>query len=237
MWFRGVIVLLMGVIGLVLLIVCANLTNMLLARGNMRRHEIAVRRALGATRTRLLRQLLTEYLVLALIGGGLGLLLSIWTSHLLQVTLTQMVQSLPMLGGVAFTLPLSPDYRVVIYTLLLSLLTAMVFGLYPALQFSKSDPGSALEGRGGHFRTTGEPLAITKFPGGQPIRGLLFLLICAGLLIQGLRRSLSSRSRFRDQTCIHGCPARWSQSVADPPEADHGPAKIIAQRRICRNFL
>jgi predicted permease len=191
LWFRGVIVLLMGVIGLVLLIVCANLTNMLLARGNMRRHEIAVRRALGATRTRLLRQLLTEYLVLALIGGGLGLLLSIWTSHLLQVTLTQMVQSLPMLGGVAFTLPLSPDYRVVIYTLLLSLLTAMVFGLYPALQFSKSDPGSALKDGAA---TSGQQVSrsrLRSFLVGSQFAVSLFLLICAGLLIQGLRRSLT----------------------------------------------
>jgi ABC-type antimicrobial peptide transport system permease subunit len=104
-------------IGLVLLIVCANLINMLLARGNLRRHEIAVRKTLGASRTRLLRQLLTEYLVLALIGGALGLMLSLWTSRLLQITLTQMVGSLPMLGGVAFALPLSPDYRVVAYTL------------------------------------------------------------------------------------------------------------------------
>jgi macrolide transport system ATP-binding/permease protein len=191
LWFRGVIVLLMAVIGLVLLIVCANLTNMLMARGNMRRHEIAVRRALGASRTRLLRQLLTEYLLLALIGGGLGLLLSIWTSRLLQLTLTRMVESLPMLGGVAFTLPLSPDYRVVVYTLLLSLLTAMVFGLYPALQFSRTDAGSALKDEAA---TSGQQVSrsrLRNFLVGSQFAVSLFLLICAGLLIQGLRRSLS----------------------------------------------
>ena len=190
LWFRGVIVLLMSVIGLVLLIVCANLTNMLMARNNMRRHEIAVRRALGASRVRLLRQLLTEYLVLAMIGGGLGLLLSIWASRLLQVTLTQMVESLPMLGGVAFRLPLSPDYRVVGYTLLLSLLTTMAFGFYPALRFSQSDFGSALKDE---VATSGQQVdraRLRNFLVASQFAVSLFLLICAGLLTQGLRRSL-----------------------------------------------
>ena len=202
LWFRGMIALLMAVIGLVLLIVCANLTNMLMARCNMRRHEIAVRRALGASRSRLLRQLLTEHLVLALIGGGLGLLLSIWTSHLLQVTLTQMVQSLPMLGGVTFTLPLSPDYRVVIYTLLLSLLTAMVFGLYPALQFSKSDTGSALKDGAA---TSGQQVSrsrLRKILVGSQFAVSLFLLICAGLLIQGLLRSLRVNPGFETRRVL-----------------------------------
>ncbi|MGA9587310.1 MAG: FtsX-like permease family protein, partial [Terracidiphilus sp.] len=191
LWFRGVIALLMVVIGLVLLIVCANLTNMLMARGNARRHEIAVRRAMGASRTRLLRQMLTEYVVLGLIGGGLGLLLSVWTSQLLQVALKQMVQSLPMLGGATFTLPLLPDYRVVVYTLLLSLIAAMVFGLYPALQFSKSDASSALKDG---VATSGQQVSrsrLRSFLVGSQFAVSLFLLICAGLLIQGLQRSLS----------------------------------------------
>jgi predicted permease len=204
LWFRGVIVLLMAVIGLVLLIECANLTNMLMARGNMRRHEIAVRRALGASRTRLLRQLLTEYLLLALIGGGLGLLLSIWTSRLLQLRLTRMVESLPMLGGVAFTLPLSPDYRVIAYTLLLSLLTAMAFGLYPALQFSQTDAGSALKDEAA---TSGQQLSrsrLRNFLVGSQFAVSLFLLICAGLLIQGLRRSLTVDPGFETRRVFTG---------------------------------
>jgi len=191
LWFRGVVAMLMGVIGLILLIACANLTNMLMARGTMRRHEIAVRRALGATRKRLLRQLLTESLVLGLLGGACGLLVSFWASHLLQVVLQQLVQSLAVLGGAAFSIDLTPDLRVFAYTLFLSLLTGVLFGMVPALQFSKSDGTSALKVEGA---TAGQQISRSR------LRNLLVagqfavslcLLICAGLLLQGLRRSLS----------------------------------------------
>jgi predicted permease len=191
LWFRGVVAMLMGVIGLILLIACANLTNMLMARGTMRRHEIAVRRALGATRKRLLRQLLTESLVLGLLGGACGLLVSYWASHLLQVILQQLVQSLAVLGGAAFSINLAPDFRVFAYTLFLSLLTGVLFGMVPALRFSKSDGTSALKVEGA---TAGQQTSRSRLRNllvaGQ-FAASLFLLISAGLLLQGLRRSLS----------------------------------------------
>ena len=191
LWFRGVVASLMGVIGLILLIACANLTNMLMARGTMRRHEIAVRRALGATRKRLLRQLLTESLVLGLLGGAFGLLFSFWASHLLQVVLQQMVQSLAVLGGAAFSINLSPDLRVFAYTLILSLLTGVLFGMLPALKFSKSDGAGALkvEGATAGQQTSRSRLRNLLVAGQFAVS--LFLLISAGLLLQGLRRSLS----------------------------------------------
>jgi len=191
LWFRSVVALLMAVVGLVLLIACANLANMLMARGNVRRHEIAVRRALGASRTRLLRQLLTESILLGLMGGACGLGLSVSMSHLLGFALTQMVRSLPVAGGSAFTIQLTPDIRVFSYTLLLSLGTGLVFGLYPALQFSKSDTVSALKDEGA---TSGEQISRSRLRsllvGGQ-FAVSLFLLISAGLLLQGIRRSLT----------------------------------------------
>ena len=190
-WFRSVSALLMAVVGLVLLIACANLANMLMVRGNMRRHEIAVRRALGASRARLLRQLLTESILLGLMGGAGGLVLSVWMSHLLGVVLTQMVQSLPLVGGGAFTLQLTTDVRVYAYTLLLSLCTGVAFGLYPALQFSKADALSALKDEGATAgQQTGRSRLRSLLVGGQ-FAVSLFLLISAGLLIQGIRRSLT----------------------------------------------
>ena len=191
LWFRSVAALLMFVVGLVLLIACANLANMLMARGNVRRHEIAVRRALGASRTRLLRQLLTESILLGLIGGAGGLVLSAWMSHLLGAVLTQMVQSLPLVGGGTFTLQLTTDVRVYAYTLLLSLCTGVVFGLYPALQFSKADAISALKDEGATSgQQTGRSRLRSVLVGGQ-FAVSLFLLISAGLLGQGIRRSLT----------------------------------------------
>ena len=190
-WFRGVVAMLMGVIGLILLIACANLTNMLMARGTMRRHEIAVRRALGATRTRLLRQLLTESLLLGLMGGACGLLVAFWASHLLQVVLQQMVQSLAVLGGAAFSINLTPDLRVFAYTLILSLLTGVLFGMLPALKFSRSDGIGALKVEGATAGQQSSRSRLRNLLVAGQFAVSLFLLISAGLLLQGLRRSLS----------------------------------------------
>ena len=162
---------LMTVVGIVLLIACANIANLLLARANRRRKEIAIRLALGADRTRLVRQLLTESLLLAILGGGAGLLLAYWLVDALAVT------TLPLPLPVDDNLAL--DGRVVVFTTLLALATGVLFGLAPALQASRPDVVPVLKNE--------------SVPSGSPRRGWLALIsLRQGLVVSQIALSLIS---------------------------------------------
>ncbi|MGI8732772.1 MAG: ABC transporter permease [Pyrinomonadaceae bacterium] len=135
------LLLLFGAVSFVLLIACANVANLLLASAATRQKEMAIRTALGASRLRLIRQLLTESLMLAFVGGAIGLLLALWGVVLMTKLLPQ---NFPRLGEINL------DWRVLIFTLLASALTGILFGLTPALQSSRTDVQESLKesGRG-----------------------------------------------------------------------------------------
>jgi macrolide transport system ATP-binding/permease protein len=169
---------------LVLLIACANVANLLLARASVRNKEIALRLSIGASRWRLVRQLLTESLLLALAGGLLGSLIAFWSSR----TITRFVMShLPhdVLSGV--TLNVAPDMRVLAFALLLTHLTGVAFGLIPALQSSRLDLNTAMKGDGtaGVSGKKSGRFLLNALVGAQ-VAVCMVLLLAAGLLLRGL---------------------------------------------------
>jgi macrolide transport system ATP-binding/permease protein len=169
--------------GLVLLIACANVSNLLLARASVRQKEIALRLSMGASRWRLVRQLLTESLLLSAAGGALGSLLAFWSfAGVAHFVIAHLPKHFPTLA-----LNLAPNLTVLAYALALTLLTGVAFGLLPALQSSRLDLNTALKGDGaftGSGRKSGRVLR-NLFVGAQ-IAVCMVLLLAAGLLLRGL---------------------------------------------------
>jgi len=172
---RELLLVLLAAVGFVLLIACVNVASLLLARSTGRAREFAIRAALGAGRGRILRQLLTESTLLALAGGGLGLMLAAWGT---KAALLHLPQGLPRSSEVGL------DTRVFLFTLGVSLLCGIVFGLAPALRTSKADLHHALK-EGGRGTGGGSHRARRVFVVAEMAMALV-LLIAAGLMIRSL---------------------------------------------------
>jgi putative ABC transport system permease protein len=203
---RPMLVVLLGAVGFVLLIACANVANLLLARAAARHREMAIRGALGASRSRVVRLLLTESVLLAIAGGALGLILAIWSLDLL-VSLKP--ANLPRLAEIGV------NRTVFLFTAAVSLLTGVLFGLAPAWQVSKSDLNEGLKesGRGG-----------SDAPRRHRMRALLVisevalslvLLIGAGLMMRSFARLLAVDPGFKPD---HVLTAFVSLPVAKYPK-------------------
>ncbi|MDE0108166.1 MAG: ABC transporter permease [Bryobacterales bacterium] len=169
---------LMGMVGIVLLIVCANVTNLLLARTSARTKEIATRLALGARRMHLAGQLLAENTVLAIGGAALGIALAYWTGNALLALAPRQI------GGGELILDVSPDWRVFLFTLAVSTLVSTCCGIAPALRSARVDPGSAL--KGGTSLRLPRRLPFNKLLVVAQVALSLVLLVGAGLFLRSL---------------------------------------------------
>jgi predicted permease len=182
----------MGVVVLVLLLACTNLVNMLLARASERHREIAIRLAIGAGRARVLRQLLTESVLLALLGSALGLALAYGAVEFARFRM-------PVVFG--FTpIELQMDWRVLVFTVALSLLTGILFGLLPGLQATRPDLIPALKNEstlGGYRRSRLRNVLVVA-----QVSLSLVLLLCAGLVLRGLQRAQQIDPGFNPEQAV-----------------------------------
>ncbi|MEW6210873.1 MAG: ABC transporter permease [Acidobacteriota bacterium] len=190
---RPALLALLGAVGLVLLIACANVANLMLARAASRQKEIAIRQAMGASRLRIIRQLLTESAMLSALGGGLGWLLAWWG---VDVMVALSPPDTPRVQEIGL------DRYVLLFTLGVSLLTTILFGLVPALLASRVDLNETLKEGGRASVASRRPLRSALVI--SEIALALVVLIGAGLLVQSFARVLSADSGFKTENIMTG---------------------------------
>jgi putative ABC transport system permease protein len=193
--YRGAILVLMAAVGFVLLIVCANVANLMLARAASRQKEMALRAALGANRSQIIRQMLTESMLLAVVGGTLGILIAIWGVDLLR-TLNpgEAARFAPGWDRLGVSLP------VLVFNLGISLLSGLLFGLAPALQLSKTDLNEGLKESGRQGSTGSHRLRSLLVI--SEVALSLMLLVSAGLLMRSFVSLLNTNPGFRPDNLL-----------------------------------
>jgi predicted permease len=224
--FSKPLAVLMAVVGLVLLIACANVANLLLSRATSRRREIAVRLALGARRMRLINQMITESVLLALAGGALGVGLAYWASDILLAFMSG--------GRNPIVLQVTPNLRVLAFTAVVSMLTGVLFGLAPALQGTRLVLNPALKEGGESTLGPGTPsrrfgMELGKFLVISQVAISLLLLIGAGLFVRTLANLENENLGFDHRNLI--------LFDIDPTQSAYKGEKLVAfyqelQRRI-----
>jgi putative ABC transport system permease protein len=190
---RPTLLMVFGAVIFVLLVACANVANLLLARASVRYKEITIRSAIGAARSQLIRQLLTESMLLSVVGGALGLLFAVWGTSLVSSAGSKIN---PMFHDIHL------DTRVLLFTFGISVLTGLIFGLAPALQVSKPNLVESLKesGRGSGSSSARNRLRSVLVV--SEIAMTLVLLICAGLLIKTVMRLRSVDTGFNSQNIL-----------------------------------
>ena len=182
----------MAAVALLLLIACANVAGLLLARSAARLREIAVRVSLGATRRRLLQQLLTESITIAVLAGALGLIMAFW---MLRLVIYEITSSLPSYWG-TIVLQITPDIRIFSYTFFIAVVAGVAFGLTPALQSMKPDLNLALKDGGSLFGRHLRGSRLRDLLVAGQIAACLVLLISSALLLRGSQRALGTDPGF-----------------------------------------
>jgi predicted permease len=214
----------MLIFGLVLFVACANVGNMLLARGAARQREISTRLALGASRGRVIRLVLTESVLLSCLGGAAAWMLSVWTTKLLAITLEQ---NAAVLGGDFSAINLSPDLHVTAYVAAISLVAGILFGLSPALQITRRDMTASLKEDGATFGGFGKS-RMRSFLIASQVAASVLLLAMAGLLARGLVRSQAADPEFHTRD-IYTAVADFGD--ADPTKAAENQRRLIDRLR------